>query len=104
MALSGMPEHDRPQELQPFVFEARDALLRRLAHEPGDVSTAWIIHSAPDRNTRQQYRERHGANIVVLDVPAETCVERLRDREGEPWADYVARWWNDYEPELPGGR
>lgn len=80
----------------PFVIEARDAMLDRLAR-PSDVRHAWVITGAPRRVDRARFR---GADVLVLPTPAETCLARIRPARRPPaTAGWIRAWWSAYEPE-----
>ena len=102
VAFSGLRSHDHPDELLPFVLSARDASEDRLGLSNG-VRHAWIIKGAP-RKAQRQDMARRGAAVVVLDVPAEECLNRIAndpERQGLdcPWDDWINQWWEDYEPD-----
>lgn len=102
MALSGLPMYDKPRAILPFAWEARDAVLRRL-EQPSDLTRAWIIAGAPRATTREEFTQRLGARVIVLEVAAEECMRRIRQDErrwqaAAEWEDIVAAWWEDYEP------
>lgn len=76
-------------------------------HATGEVADdvhLWAISGAPTAEQRQRFRDMNGADVVVLTTPADTCIERARQRfgDGDRFAEYVAaisRWWDDYEPD-----
>lgn len=102
MAISGLPWYDKPEELLPFAAEARDAILRRL-ERPSNVRRAWVIMSGAKRQERESLRQRLRAKVVMLDVPADECMRRIkqdqrRAHQVEEWRGLVERWWREYEP------
>lgn len=102
-AISGLPWYDRPEEIKPFVFEVREALLNRLTR-PNYVDTAWVIASLPKRRAREKMLYRLNAELVMLDVPADECIRRIkndprRNHDADMWAKVVYDWWNVYEQE-----
>ncbi|HHV61139.1 MAG TPA: AAA family ATPase [Firmicutes bacterium] len=102
MAISGLPWYDKPEELLPFAAEARDAILRRL-ERPSNVRRAWVIMSGAKRQERESLRQRLRAKVVMLDVPADECMRRIKQDERrahqvEEWRGLVERWWREYEP------
>ena len=86
VALSGQPKYSKPQDILPFVVEARDAVIERLRTR-SNVSHAWLIAMAPRKEERRAY-EQDGAEIVVMATPAEECLRRIELAPGrENWSD-----------------
>lgn len=101
-AVTGLDLYDKPDELLPYVWDARDAMLTRLAAY-GDVP-AWIIMMGARAAERSEMRDRFDAEIVVLETPGAECIRRLTNdpaRAGdlEEWGELVVRWWSEYEPD-----
>lgn len=101
-AISGLPWYHKPPELLPFAAEARDAILRRL-ERPSCVERAWVITSGAKRQEREALAQRLKARVVVLTVPPEECLRRIRQDErrahqADQWETLVRRWWEEYEP------
>jgi len=95
-AIGNADLHQHPAALMPFACEARDALVHRLSRR-SDLRHAWVITTAPKKNERQRYTDA-GADVIVLDTPAEVCQQRTRDRPSmAEWAQAIARWWTEYE-------
>lgn len=96
-AISGLPLYDKPDELAPFAWQVRDAILDRLAR-PSRIASAWIITGGSRRNDRDQFAIRFRAEIVILDTPAEECKRRLAGRPPtRPWDALVDKWWQEFE-------
>lgn len=100
VALSGRPPHEHPPELLSVVLDAREAAECRL-FEPIEVGHAWILRGTPKRLQRQYYEER-GASVIVLEVDADECLERVlndpqRNQSAQHWISLIAKWWADYE-------
>lgn len=102
-ALSGLPLYDKPPLLLPYVFSARSGVLARL--ELGDKTdlSAWIITMGASLADRDGYRARFGAQVVVLETPVATCIERIsqdprRADQLEEWMPRILKWWRDYQP------
>jgi hypothetical protein len=101
MALSGLPMYDKPQQLLPFVCEARDAIYRRMCRTNA-VRHAWIITSDPNTETRKQLRTFFAASVLVMDVTAAVCLERIsmdprRAGQMDLWTPLVMRWYRTFE-------
>lgn len=77
-ALSGLPWYEKPLDLLPFVLDARDAVIARLARQ-SDVGRAWIITGEPDTDKLDELREAlEATELIVLDVSQEECYKRVR--------------------------
>ena len=98
-ALSGLPFRDKPPELFPFVFAAKEAVLNRL-HKGSEVRHAWIIMGGAKREDRNEIVSKYGADLVVLEERAEECERRILESRGEEERDtmrpVIARWWREY--------
>lgn len=91
--------HGHIETHKQFVWEARDAVLERLRLGNHGVRRAWVIASAPRKADRNRYRQRYGAQVVVVMSPEEVCLRRsLGERPGD-WYGYVRSWFSSYEPD-----
>ncbi len=102
VALSGLPMYDKPREIMPFVWDARDAVLRRL-ERPSEVRRAWVIMMGARPSDRAKIRVRLQAEVVILKPSMTECVRRIRadSRRADRWRHWdalVRRWWKDFEP------
>lgn len=100
VALSGLELYEKPGGLMPFVMEARDAVLRRLAR-PSAVSRSWVIAGAPTATERDRLARQLGAQVLVFETPAAECLRRIaadprRAERAELWAPVVTDWWTAY--------
>lgn len=64
--------------------------------------TVWAVRCAPSADERQRFRAINHADVVVLEVPAEVCIERARQRYGESelfdeYTEAIERWWRQYQ-------
>lgn len=74
-ALSGLSLYEHPEELLPFVAEARDAILARL-HRTSKIKRAWIITT---QKNVQSLANHLNAKIVTISASKEECLNRLQD-------------------------
>lgn len=96
-ALSGQDVHDHHDDIKPYVYHARDQVLKKWdARRDVDL---WLIYGAPKRSDREQYARR-GFRVVIMDTDERTCLRRARDERPSHWYQYVYRWFKDYEPPL----
>lgn len=102
VALSGRVLYDKPESLLPVVWAARDAVVDQLAAE-GVAGDAYVITASPQRSKMQALCNRLRAELVLLNVDAETCKQRLRNdvrRDSETdWSGLVDAWWDEFQEE-----
>ena len=81
---------------RPFVWAAFFAVVAEQRKQLEAGFRLWVVQCAPGRETRQRYREMNGAEVVVLETPADVCLERA---SGRPlgWPDLIRDWWSTYE-------
>lgn len=103
VALSGgLGWYEHPVALLPFVMEARDAVIARLARTH-EVSKAWILTAEGDMNKVRALAKRiGGAEILPIEVGAAECLRRIslddrRTADGDKWSELVNKWWQSYE-------
>ena len=104
VALSGTTERPAPgvvSPLIPFAAAARDAVIARLKR-PSDIRHAWVLTTATDKRTREQLARELGARVLVFEVPAEVCADRIRadprrTRHHTAWIKTIEAWWRAYE-------
>ncbi|MCM2390183.1 AAA family ATPase [Streptomyces albipurpureus] len=91
-ALGSPHPHHHPSALTPFVAEARDAVIARLARRH-DVARAWLIATAP-RDADRRRLAPEGVAVVVLATAEDECVRRAR-HDGRPdgTIDAIESWW-----------
>lgn len=99
-ALSGMTWYEKPQVLVPFVMEARDAVIRRLAR-PSQARHAWIITGNPDLVDLETLASELGADLVVLPTEYTECIRRLyaderRNDKAQLWEPLIAQWFEKH--------
>jgi predicted kinase len=98
LQVSGV-SHGHVDAHKPLVCEARDAVLERLRLGGHGIRQAWLIASAPKRKDRQRYRQRYGAQVVVVVSPEDVCLRRGMGQRPREWFGYVQNWFRDYEPD-----
>jgi len=101
VALSGLPEYDKPAAILPFVLEARDAVLARLA-KPSSVGRVWIVAGAPRASERDRFERTLRAQVLVIETPQAECLRRIasdprRAAQAELWRQPIGDWWTAYQ-------
>jgi len=104
-ALSGQDLYEAPTALLPYVCTARDALLAKLAIDH-QRPHAWVITSGAGLYERERLASRLCATVVMLDVPADQCIERVRSdprrKDIQRTEAVIAQWWKEYQPNAGG--
>ncbi|MGY3341192.1 5-methylcytosine-specific restriction endonuclease McrA [Streptomyces filamentosus] len=99
-ALGSPHPHDHPRQLTPFVAEARDAIVARLARRH-DVARVWIIATAPRDSDRARLAPE-GARVVLLATDEDECVRRARhDSRPGGTIEAIETWWRTYRADQP---
>jgi len=94
-AVSGMPSHEHSNQLLPFAFAARDAIIDRLLTS-AFTGHVWIVTTAPTRADRIAWTSRLDATVVLL-VPDQTeCLRRAETERPEKWLGYVRQWFHAF--------
>jgi shikimate kinase len=98
----------RSQLTNSALYEATDDGLGRALHERnrllGDLARqpawrrVWVIVSAPGEARRWWQDKLNAAEVILLDVPAEECIKRIRHdsrraRVRDQHIQAVADWW-----------
>lgn len=96
-AISGLEPWDTPLALKPFMWEARDAMLKKLQSSP--TIRAWIIDCAGEAAKREELRLRFSAQVIVL-IPDRALIhQRVAERAVQrDWRRLVDEWFYAYTP------
>ena len=92
-ALGAPSTHERHPALLPFIFEARDAVLKRMM-KPHDIPHVWVIRTAPKNKERREWWQ---ANVIVIETPKDICLQRAKDNRPPHFPNLIEDWWNTYE-------
>jgi predicted kinase len=86
-----------------FALAMRKAVFEKLKR-PTRVGRAWVIVGGANREERARLVQELGARVVMLALPAEECMARIRGDENRAgtsmaeWEEAVQRWWQEYQP------
>lgn len=106
-ALTQRPEHELTPTLDRYVqravYSTQDIIQYRLEQGDSLPASTWITRGLAKADEREQLAKDLGAQVIVLETPLDTCLERIdaRDISEEAKAEQKAaarRWWSDYEP------
>lgn len=105
-ALSGLPEYEKPNELKPIVFNARNAILDSIKTRAGNWQQAFVIEGGALLGDRKRRIETLGAEPIFIDATREECFQRLAEdeerREVQPqWAEYIEKWYALFQQDSP---
>lgn len=87
---------DRDRWLAPAI-RRRNELLADLADRRD--GRAWVVMSAPRHREREWWKQKLGAEVVVLELAARECMRRaLSDpgRDADATCLAITRWWQEY--------
>lgn len=100
VALSGQPWFDSPQNLLPYVLDARDAVINRLARGDKDCR-AWVITANGNMREVVNLAARLRASITILAVDRSECIRRIYNdplrQNRELYTNLVHDWWQKFE-------
>lgn len=96
---AGAESHHHVESHFPFIASARDAVLDRLVLGNHKVRRAWVIHTGAKKSLREHFRQRYGAQVVVILPPEEMCLQRVMNERPREWWGYVRSWFEAYEPD-----
>lgn len=100
-ALTGMEIYNKPDEVLPFVAEARDAVIERLKR-PSEIMTAWVIggYSSSDER-KKKFNELNAESIKVIKPKKEVCFKRIKEDDrrsnNDKWKRLIDDWFQTYE-------
>ena len=96
--LTGLPVHDRGVQDRAAVEAQAEQVFRSRMDA---LTQGWIIRLAPNSRHRAIMRRLKGARSVVLALPIDECLDRLRrdpSRDQERDAQAIRQWWSAYSP------
>lgn len=104
-AFTGLGAYNKPEHLLPFMLDIHRFAIQSIQKDAdkNPFNNAWVIVSGARRGEREYLKDKLGAEIIVFDVPAGECLQRIEtdpNRAGVliPWGRYVKAWWDEYEP------
>lgn len=88
--------HAQQASLLPFAWQARDAVLDRLAARPDRPQHTWIIDSAASQSRRLAITQRFSAAVVCIDTARDVCLERAAQRpDPTTTIEAINRWFRE---------
>ena len=104
-AITGLPFHEKPENLYSVVMGVRDYLISRISRNGNDWYNSWVIMGGARASDRIELARTLNAEVIVLEIDTETCVKRIQQDKDR--ADYVRRlypaliekWWRNYQPD-----
>lgn len=86
-ALGNPVPHGSEGEIKKATFAARESVISYVLEND---SPAWIIHSFPTADDMERYE---GCDIVFMETPKETCLERAESDNRPDWTAEVIEDW-----------
>lgn len=103
-AVSGMKMYDKPNNLKQNVFGMRDLLIDNIRTRYGKWHNAFVIGGYPHKIDRDELKRKLNAKVIYIEADKDECLARAHAERGvfgEEWAGYVARWFEEFEPDTP---
>lgn len=89
------------QELVRQALQKRNGILKELKNKT--TGKVYYIVSLPDKDARAWWKEKLGARVIVLEVPADECIRRIHADGRRPQGlkelnvQLVKEWWENYQ-------
>lgn len=103
--ISNNPPYVKPDRLKVNAFAVRDALMEQVQFRKGKWQQAYIISGLPFQGERERLADKLNAELVFIDEPKETCLDRLGScndgRDKEAWRKYIEQWFENYSTSPP---
>ena len=94
--ISGLPVHDKPDNLRFNVFALRDKMIDMIKTRYGKWNDAWVIGGYPNKTDRERLAEDLGAELIYCGSTKAECLARAAALQGD-WAKWVEKGWSEYE-------
>ena len=100
-AITGLPEHDKPDQLLSTIRSVYNALLDQVKTRYGKWSTAWIIGGYSDKYKRDKLADELGAELIYCECTKEEAIGRIdmddrRINMKAEYIQYIERWFSEY--------
>jgi len=94
--ISGLPLHDKAENLRFNVFALRDKMIDMIKTRYGKWNDSYVIGGYPNKTDRERLVEDLGAELIYCESTKVECLARaVAERAGrERW---VEKWWDEYE-------
>ena len=97
MAVTGLPEYDKPDKLFVNVAALHNALMDQVATRYGKWSCAWIVGGYPEKLKRERLAETLNAELVYCECTRDDAIARLHTdtaRQGmvSEYEGYIDEW------------
>ena len=98
-AISNRPIYDKPENILPYAWEARDAIIDKVCRDGFKYGNVWITCGYPEKHKRDALLNRLNAKAVYMDTAKDECIERLRsdDRRkdnNDEWVSTINNWYD----------
>ena len=95
--ISGLPVHDKPDNLRFNVFALRDKMIDMIKTRYGKWNDAYVIGGYPNKTDRERLAEDLGAELIYCESTKAECLARAAVLQGD-WAKWIEKWWDEYQP------
>lgn len=100
-AITGLPMHDKPDQLLVNIKSVHNLLLDQVKTRYGKWSTAWIIGGYADKYKREKLADDLGAELVYCECSKDEAIARIEidDRRRNmitEYRKYIDEWHDRY--------
>jgi len=100
-AITGLPMHDKPDQLLFTVKSTYDLLLDQIKTRYGKWSTAWVVGGYADKYKREKLADDLGAELIYCECSCEEATARIEvdDRRRNmivEYRGYIEQWFEKY--------
>lgn len=101
VAVSMLPDYDKPDNLLANVRGVYNALIDNIKTRYGKWHSAWVIGGFADKYKRERMATELGAELIFCDVSKDECYRRLEADEArryrqDEWRRYIDKWFDSY--------
>ncbi|MDP4095462.1 hypothetical protein OIN60_01475 [Paenibacillus sp. P96] len=102
VALSGLPEYDKPNALFSNVAGVQNFLIDNIKTRLGKWGNAWIVGGYPEKFKRERLAKDTGAELIYCAAAYDQCIARLQSEEAlrhrqDEWRAYIDKWFEQYQ-------
>lgn len=101
-ALTYLPLYQKPKSVLKYISSAKEAVFKEITEDQSG-STAWIITCGARAESRQRFKDRFNARVIILETPVNKCLEHISSDETRSiksrsdWKEAVLKWHSMYE-------
>lgn len=100
-AITGLPVHDKPDQLLLTIKSVYNLLLDQVKTRYGKWSTAWVVGGYADKYKREKLADDLGAELIYCECSRDEAIARIEidDRRRNmitEYRGYIDKWFEGY--------